>query len=50
MMQGNVNTEIKFKFLSEKKENCTGLLSTSISELKQMNSDKIMDGGGGFEM
>ena len=49
-MQGNVNTEIKFTFLSEKKENCTGLLSTSIFELKQMNSDKVMDGGGGSEM
>ena len=38
------NWPIKFKFLSEKREKCTGLLSTLIFELKQMTSSKIMDG------
>ena len=38
----------KFTFLSEKKEKCTGLLSTLIFQLNQMNADKIMDGRVGF--
>ena len=44
------NWPIKVKFLAEKKEKCTGLLPTLISELNQMTSDKIMDGRFGFEV
>ena len=42
-----------FFFFSEKRENCTGLLSTLMKLVKpkkfnQMNSGKIMDGSVGF--
>ena len=34
----------KFKILSEKNEKLTGLLSTLIFELNEINSNNIMDG------
>ena len=40
----------KVQVFLRKKEKYTGLLSTLICELNQMNSDKIMDGKVGFKV